>query len=273
MKRLLFFLPPWMFATRSVAQREFIQIGYSKCQEVAGYAKAQFDKVGRLKWYFTHASVGANMMEGIADLHGLDPGTYQIRSQSAGATPPEATEAGVIYEHQRGNPGWKAKFDMFHACVSDRWRLPKVNVVVDKLCYIDQMASVNYCINSMTNLEAECPDTVVVYTTMPLMTDEDLANYLRNRYNKRLREWCRAQGKVLLDIAEIEAHDSKGAPCTFRYRGNTWQKLCSDYTSDGGHLNAAGRQLVARGFYALGAALTSRKAEAGLLQDAVPAGK
>ena len=251
-----------MCAATAIAQGKFIQIGYASCLEVAQYPKAQFDKIGRLKWYFAHASVGANLMDGIADLHRLDPAACQLRGVPSQAAPPTATEAGVIYEHNRGNPGWKAKFNQFHDCVTGGWRAPRVNVVVNKLCYIDQAASVNYYINSMTNLEAACPETMVVYTTMPLMTGEDGDNYLRHGFNNRLREWCRANGKALLDLADIEAHDPKGAPCTFNYRGQTCQKLCADYTTDGGHLNEAGRQLVARGFYALGAALVNRGAEA-----------
>jgi hypothetical protein len=273
MQQLLFFFTPWMFAAAAIAQGKFIQIGYTNCLEVAKLPKAEFDKIGQLKWYFAHASVGANIMDGIADLHELDPALYQLRGVKSGETPPAATEAGVIYEHNRGNPGWKAKFDKFHACVSGGWRAPRVNIVVNKLCYIDQTASVNYYINSMTNLEAACPSTTLVYTTIPLMTDPDMLNYLRNGFNRRLRDWCRANGKVLLDIADIEAHDPKGAPCTFNYHGKACQKLCADYTKDGGHLNEQGRQLVARGFYALAAALVNRGAETSAPQTANAATK
>ena len=35
----------------------------------------------------------------------------------------------------------------------------------------------------------------------------------------------------------------------------TCQRLCESYTTDGGHLNPAGKQLAARGFYALAAAV------------------
>src|SRR5580692_4572757 len=105
MQRLLFFLPPWLFAAGAMAQGKFIQIGYSNCLEVANYPQARFDKIGQLKWYFAHASVGANMMDGLADLHQLDPKSYQFHGVSASATPPGETQAGVVYEHSRGNPG------------------------------------------------------------------------------------------------------------------------------------------------------------------------
>jgi len=244
-----------------MAQGRFIQIGYTNCLSVSKLTPQQVEKIGQLKWYFAHASVGANMMDGIGDLHRLDPHTFQIQAVSAGATPPAATQPGAIYEHQRGNPGWKAKFDQFQSCVSNGWRFPLVNIAMNKLCYIDEHANFNYYINSMTNLEAVYPQTVFVYTTIPLMASEDSDNALRNIYNLRLRDWARASGRVLFDIADIEAHDPSGAPCTFVYHGKTCQKLCADYTRDGGHLNTEGRQLVARGFYALGAALTANPPE------------
>jgi hypothetical protein len=260
MQRFLFFLPPRLFAAGAMAQGKFIHIGYSNCMEVARYPHEQFDKIGHLKWYFAHASVGANMMDGLADLCQLDAISFQFHGVSARPTPPGAAQPGAIYEHARGNPGWKAKFDQFHACVSNGWRFPLINVALNKLCYIDQRASFTYYINSMTNLESTFPDTVFVYTTIPLMNAEDGANYLRNGFNHRLRDWCRANGRVLFDIADIEAHDTSGAPCTYTYRGKTCQKLCSSYTTDGGHLSLEGRQLVARGFYALGSALVDRPA-------------
>src|ERR1051326_1747776 len=97
------------------------------------------------------------------------------------------------------------------------------------------------------------------HTTMPLMTDADSDNFLRNAFNDRLREWTRQNGRVLFDIADIETHDPNGKPCTFQYRNKTYQKLCDSYTKDGGHLNEAGRQLVAKGFSALAAAVVEKQ--------------
>jgi len=244
-----------------MAQGKFVQIGYSNCLTVSKLSRQQLDKIGELKWYFAHASVGANMMDGVADLHQLDPHSFQFKAISAHAAPPAATQPGAIYEHQRGNPGWRTKFDMFHACVSNGWHFPRVDIAMTKLCYIDEHASFHYYVNSMANLQAAYPKTIFVYTTMPLMTAENGDNVLRNIYNARVREWCRDHGGVLFDIADIEAHDPSGTPCTFKYRSKTWQKLCDNYSRDGGHLNTEGRHLVARGFYALGAALSANPAE------------
>jgi hypothetical protein len=266
LQKFLFFLPPWLSATAAAAQGRAVLIGYTNCAAVPKLSREQFDKIAQLKWHFAHASVGANMMDGIADLRQADAGSYQLRGLTAEATAPAATQPGVIYEHPRGNPGWKAKFDQFHDAVSNGWHFPLVNVVMNKLCYIDQGASFTYYINSMTNLEAAWPQTTFVFMTMPLMTAEDGDNYLRNAFNNRVRDWCRVNGRVLFDIAEMEAHDAKGVPCTFTYRGRTCQKLCPGFTTDGGHLNNEGRQFVARGFYALGAAVADKPAQNGAAQ-------
>ena len=254
-KRLSYFFLPIPFAAVAVAEEKSIRVGYAECISATNRPRAVAEKVAQLKWYFAHASVGANMVDGISDLHTLDQATYPFQSVSAAKTPPAATQAAGIYEHNRGNPGWKAKFDGFESCVSNGWHNPTINLAMNKLCYIDQHASFKYYLHSMTNLEAEFPDTVFVYTTIPLTTAADGDNSLRNCFNNRLREWTKQNGRVLFDIADMEAHDSPGNPSTFEHRGKTWQKLCEKYTTDGGHLNEPGRQAVARGFYAISAAL------------------
>jgi hypothetical protein len=258
-KRLSYFFLPLPFAEVAVAQEKSIRIGYRECLSATNSPKANTEKISHLKWYFAHASVGANMMDGISDLHGLDKGDYPFHGISAQKSPPNTTQGGAIYEHNRGNPGWKAKFDGFESCVNNGWHHPTIDIAVNKLCYIDQHASFKYYLHSMTNLEAAFPQTVIVYTTMPLMTGTDADNFLRNAFNERLREWVRLNGRVLFDIADIEAHDIDGKACTFQYRNKTCQKLCESYTKDGGHLNEAGRQLVGKGFYALAAALVEKK--------------
>jgi len=255
-----YFLLPLPLATAAApADDKSIRIGYASCAGLAASSPAISEKAAKLKWYFAHASVGANMVDGLTDLRKANSGSYPYTTAFCEKTPPTDTKPGIVYEHNRGNPGWKNKFDQFESAVSNGWHYPKVDVVMNKLCYIDQLASAKYYIHSMTNLEAAFPDTVFVYMTMPLATAEDWDNGLRNGFNERVREWTRENGRVLFDIADIESHDSKGQSCTFMRRNKTCEKLCGEYTTDGGHLNEAGRQLAGRGFYALGAALENRR--------------
>jgi hypothetical protein len=245
----------WLFMNATVARGDSVQVGYTNCLAVTNYSQSLMTEIGQLKWFFAHASLGENMMNGVADLHGMNTNFYRFRGVAEDDSPPNATETGVIYEYMRGNPGWQAKVDTFQTCVSNGWRFPKINLALNKMCWIDQTADLNYYLRSMTNLEAACPQTVFVYATMPLDTSEGSDNYLRNLYNDCLRDWCRTNHRVLFDVADIEAHDTNGALCTFTWNSRICQKLFGGYTDDGGHLNPPARQLVARGYYALAAAL------------------
>jgi len=255
-----FFLPiPFAAATTALAEnkkQEAIIVGHKQVVASANaYPPELLHKIKQVQWFFAHASVGSNMLDGLADLNRVDQSHCPLEFVTTDRQPPPTTRGGAIYEHNRGNPGWKAKFDRFEEAVRGGWHTPTVHVAMDKLCYIDQGASFKYYLHSMTNLETEFPDTVFVYTTIPLTTAADGDNFLRNAFNERLREWTKQNDRVLFDIADIEAHDSAGNPSTFQHRGKTWQKLCDKYTTDGGHLNEPGRQAVARGFYAISAAL------------------
>jgi len=237
-----------------------IVIGYTNCLAVRNYSQAQMDEIGQLKWYFTHASVGENMMIGVAALHATNADFYQLHGVPATNTPPAVTQVGVIYEYDRGNPAWWQKCDIFKAAVTNGWRYPLVNIVMNKLCFIDYGADVASSIDYLFSQEPYFPETMYVYMTMPLTTSQDSANYTRNLYNDTMRGWCRANNRVLFDVADIEAHDTNGAPCTFTYSGLVCQYLCPAYNAsgDGGHPDSPyAQQLLASGFYALAGTLMS----------------
>ena len=246
-------------------------IGHTNVEAVSTYPQPLMEQIARFKFYFAHASVGENMMNGLADLNRANPDYYRLKPAAAEATPPAATEPGTVYEFSRGNPGWQAKVDTFADYVGNGWHHPKVDVVLNKFCYIDQDADVDYYIRSMSRLEAAYPDTMFVYMTIPLkvsgdslkemlLSTEKAENCKRNVINDHLRKWALANDKVLFDIADIEAHDLSGAARTFTFKGRVCQELYDGYTADGRHLDDAsgvGRKQVAKGFYALAAALLS----------------
>src|SRR5215470_5469795 len=97
-KRLSYFFLPIPFAAVAVPQEKSIRIGYTECVSATNYPKAMGEKIGQLKWYFAHASVGANMMDGITDLHAMDKTLFQFHANSGDKQPPTSTQAGVIYE-------------------------------------------------------------------------------------------------------------------------------------------------------------------------------
>ncbi len=231
-----------------------IVIGYTNCVAVTNLSPSAMNQVAQFKWFFAHASVGDNLMQGITDLHATNATLFPLTRYSASATPPAQTRAGIIYDYNRGNPGWQPKVDSFGTYASNGWCFPTVHLAVNKFCYIDSAADVNYYIRSMTNLEAAFPQTLFVYVTLPLTTTAD---WSFSSFNNTLRNWVLEHNRVLLDLADIEAHDTNGVLQTAACGTNSCQRLFAGYTSDGGHVNAAGRQLAALGFYALGAALLS----------------
>lgn len=238
-------------------------IGHANVDLVDKLPQSVMTAVGHQKWFFTHASVGGNMIEGMCALHDADPNRYKltVTSVSYNSTtmraynPPDPTASGCIYECNRGNPGWSSKFTIFDNSVRlGNWRYSNVDLCMDKLCYIDQDASATQYTTKMSAIEAFSPNTIFIYTTMPLTTSADSDNVLRNQYNQTVRSFCAANKKLLLDIADIEAYDPNNIQQTFQYGGNTYQKLYSGYSTDGGHLNSTGEQRVAKGWYAVAAA-------------------
>ena len=235
---------------------------------VTALPQAVMDAVGQQRWFFTHASVGENMLAGLTDLNGADPTRYQLvtswvnydDTQMQADPPPPDPSPGTVYECQRGNPGWADKYQIFDNSVRlAGWRAGSVDVAMNKLCFIDQEAVAADYLASMTALQSSFPGTVLVYATMPLTTYEDADNVLRNQYNAAVRAHCAAGRGLLFDVADIEAHTPAGVQQTFQLGGQTWQKLYAGYASDEGHLNTAGSQRVAQGWYATAAAIASQQ--------------
>ncbi len=233
---------------------------------VASLPQSVMDAIGQQRWFFTHASVGANMVQGMNDLNATDSTRYQLvtswvnylDTEMRAEDPPASPAPGTIYEADRSNPGWADKLTIFDNSVRiSGWRTPAVDAVMNKMCFIDQDAVAADYIAAMTALRASFPGTAVVYTTMPLMNTEDADNVLRNQYNAAVRSHCASGGCLLFDIADMEAHDPTGIQHTFLSGGQAYQKLYAGYTDDGGHLDTAGQQRIALGWYAMAAVLAT----------------
>jgi hypothetical protein len=237
-------------------------IDHDDVATVSSFSQTTMNLIGQQKWFFAHASVGSNMIDGINSLHSSNPTRYPLRSASVAYNdsvkrannPPASTVAGTIYECGRGNPGWEQKTTIFDNSVRfGGWCDTAVDAVMDKFCYIDPDANATTYLSKMAALETSYPNTVVVYMTIPLTTSTDNSNVLRNQFNQAVRTYCINNAKLLFDIADMEAYSPSGIQSTFLSGGNTYQKLYSGYTGDGGHLNTAGAQQIALGWYATAA--------------------
>jgi hypothetical protein len=229
-----------------------IIIDHTNWNWYAGQPQSVFDAVAKIRIYFTHASVGDNILEGCANLNKSSPGQYPLVKSSVKSSAPGSTKAGTIYEYQRGNPDWSEKIKIFESAVNNGWHDPAVDMAMNKFCYIDPAADWKVYTSSMAALETRYPNTKFIYWTMPLTVDKDEDAVNRAIFNINLRAWIAGQNnKILFDLADIESWTADGKSQTFTVDGKTYERMVPAYSSDGGHLNSAGEQRVATGLYSL----------------------
>jgi len=189
--------------------------------DVAAIPDAAIANAAALRLLVRHASVGGNIDSGLDALHAAnaryDRGLWDFQS--------------------RGNPGWQAKVDDLVSQAAAQGA--SFDVLTMKFCYIDPNASFTYYRDAMLGLEGTYPTKRFVWWTIPIETS---GNTNRQAFNDQVRAYALANGKVLFDIADIESHDAAGVK---RVDGNGRELMCDEWTSDGGHLSAAGSQRVA----------------------------
>jgi len=84
-------------------------------------------------------------------------------------------------------------------------------------------------------LEARYPNKTFVYWTTSLARSVGTAD--AQSFNNQMRTWAAQNGKILLDVADIESHAPNGTVC----RNNAgFDVICPHYTTetDGGHLGS-----------------------------------
>jgi MYXO-CTERM domain-containing protein len=191
------------------------------------------DSARALHMNFSHASVGGNIWGGLTTLSGQSSSRYSFANWA---------------ENDRGNPGWQAKVDDFETFVTSN--LSSYTVFMNKFCYIDQDANFTYFRDSMVKLAGLYPSKVFVWFTMPLMTS-GTDNALRQTFNTSVRSYAGSNNLPLFDLADIESHRANGTAVT--EGGN--EALATEWSSDGGHLNADGAARAANAVWQLMAQL------------------
>jgi hypothetical protein len=194
-----------------------------------------------LRLMVRHASVGGNIDAGLGALE-----TGNARYDRA------------LWDFQaRGNPGWQEKVDDLVAETAAQASL--FDVLTMKFCYIDPNASFTYYRDALLGLEGTHPTKRFVWWTIPIETS---GNTNRQAFNDQVRAYAAANGKLLLDIADIESHNAAGAK---RTDSSGRELMWDEWTSDGGHLNAAGSARVAGALWWLMARIAGWSPTAGPL--------
>lgn len=231
-------------------------------------------QIATQKWVFTHASVGGNIVEGLTTLHSENASRYPLSPSGIGtagtyggsdyraANPPASTTAGTVYECARGNPSWDNKVLCFsNTLVRAGWGANKVHFAMDKFCWIDPDADSTQYLQTLSGLGQRFTNLNIVYTTIPLTGSADGENNLRNTFNRAVRAYCLANGKLLYDVADIEAWSPQNVQQTYVSGTQTNQRMYSGYAVDAGsgdwHLNSVGQRRLALGWYAAAATVVN----------------
>ncbi|MFM1868201.1 MAG: hypothetical protein RL591_1609 [Planctomycetota bacterium] len=246
---------------------------------VARVGLDEIDRVPEERWaalrtrriYFAHQSVGSNMMRGVTEILRARPtialATRRIAtsSESAKSDAQGAFDTpGLVHGPAGPNGDPRAKFEAFEQFVVGPGG-EAIEIAFVKLCYADIDGSTNAqslfdrYVAMIERIKRARPTLRVLHATVPLKAADQgakgavkrlvgngtgPANAVRGRYNDLLR--ARFPASQIIDIAAVESRALDGSAATSSVSGVAWPALCSEYTSDGGHLNDIGQVVVAR---------------------------
>ena len=227
-------------------------------QSEPALTRQEWDRAAAHTVFFGHQSVGENILDGLAKI-AIKEGWPAPKTIDAHGSP--ATDGPALLHAKVGQNG-----DPFSKLSGFRDSLDsgigaKVNVALVKFCFWDIQANTdidavfNAYQKTMKDIGRKYPHMTLVHTTVPLLVEDndwrarirrligmgvprDLENGNREALNRKIRKAY--QGEMLFDIAALEqpgrAVDEDDVPY-----------LASDLSSDGAHLNDAGRRVVAAG--------------------------
>jgi len=212
---------------------------------------------------FGHQSVGAGIVEGLRRQAQARGAPLRIVEARAGA-PLERRTLAHAYLAQNGDP--VGKLAAFEALMAASESAPP-DVAIFKLCWadfgpatdVDRLFAAYQA--TFDRLARRFPRTAFLHLTTPLTTVQggtramlkrllgkapygELENARREAFNDLLR--ARHRGAELLDLARLEAEDPRGGLATHPVEGKPVLALAGENTDDGGHLNPAAQDRVAK---------------------------
>ena len=223
----------------------------------------QIASIESKKVFFGHQSVGANIIQGLRDLMVRDP---RLKLKIVTSADPESVPGPAVVESSIGQNGNPRSKDEDFAAILDKGLGRQGGIAMYKYCYVDIDASTNVqqmFENYREEIEAlrvKYPLLKIVHITVPLTTVEPAtkawvktllgraterdADAKRNEFNRRLRQTYAGRDPIF-DLAEGESTSPDGSRSYFIRDNERVFTLASEYTTDGGHLNEAGRLAMA----------------------------
>ena len=205
--------------------------------------------VAKQRIVFGHRSVGSNVLEGLEKLAAQQHVSTRVTSVRVAENRDPARKL-RSFEHAMATHGEGATVAMLKFCYVDIG--PDTDV---KALFGEYRAM-------MGRLRAAYRQTAFVHITLPLTVVQrgpkawakrllgrhpygTLENLRREEYNALLRTAYVGREPVF-DLAEVESTGPDGAAVTVAWNGRLAPAMASQYTDDGGHLNAAGSLRAAR---------------------------
>jgi hypothetical protein len=193
--------------------------------------------------YFGHQSVGYNIMSGVEALAAAASTAPRVQETAD----PALIGRGVFAHAGNGSNGDPmGKTAAFRASISGGIG-GKADIAFFKYCYVDFDASTNIAVvfadyqSTMAALRSSYPGVRFVHVTVPLMTASNGGNGPREQFSELLRQ-AYAGKEPLFDLAEVESTRPDGTS----ELSNGIRALVPSYSSDGGHLNTSGAEVVAK---------------------------
>lgn len=160
---------------------------------------------------YGHTSHGSQITTGMEGLKGESGSTYYFTSSGVG---------GLLYNESLlyGDLGSEGSTDWYDATREMLDSNSHINMVMWSWCGgVSDMTStgIDRYLSYMNNLETEYPDVTFVYMTGHLDGSGEEGNL--HQRNEQIRNYVRANNKVLFDFADIESYDPSGNYFLDRY--------------------------------------------------------
>jgi|GEM_PF-1102119 len=199
-------------STPIIADHEVATLG-----DLKNIPKEWMDAAANLQIYYVHTSHGSQVADGVNGL-----ATFSAQNPSpVGYTINQPIDD--HYETDLGNSNWPT---ITRTYLQNN---PGVDVVMWSWCGQvsgSSESSINAYLNAMASLEHDYPNVKFIYMTGHL--DGSGVNGNLNVRNNQIRDYCRTNGKLLLDFADIESYDPDG-----NYYLDKGATDGCDYDSDG----------------------------------------
>jgi hypothetical protein len=227
---------------------------------------AIWDKLAQKRVFFGHQSVGADIMDGVGAITKRKPHIKLRIIESADAM--ALTQPGFAHAKVGTNENVDSKLKDFKGFLTGPLG-EQADIALLKFCYVDifDPAGADTILDkykrTVGELKAARPNLELVHLTMPVTTVEagtkakikkllgrKLSGYayneIRNNYNSRIRSEFGTRDGVIFDVAKSESVLPDGRRAIFESGGRENECLSKGYTTDGGHLNEAGKLAAAR---------------------------